>query len=50
MQDSVKAFLIALVTSVAVLFILGPIMLKVHGLHPATAQAPAPVYATPKTR
>jgi serine/threonine-protein kinase len=44
MQDSVKAFLIALVTSVAVLFVLGPLMLKVHGLHPATA-GPAPAAA-----
>jgi serine/threonine-protein kinase len=50
MQDSVKAFLIALVTSVAVLFILGPIMLKVHGLHPATATpATTPAQAQPAT-
>lgn len=45
MQDSVKAFLIALVTSVAVLFVLGPIMLKVHGLHPATNTPVAPTAA-----
>ena len=36
MQDTLKSFLIALVTSVAVLFILGPVMMKVQ-MPPETA-------------
>jgi serine/threonine-protein kinase len=38
MQDTFKSFLVALVTSVAVLFVLGPVMMKVHGLQPTAAQ------------
>lgn len=47
MQDTFKSFLIALVTSVAVLFVLGPVMMKVHGLDPrAPAAAPEPAATT----
>jgi serine/threonine-protein kinase len=42
MQDTFKSFLVALVTSVAVLFVLGPVMLKVHGLDRDAGSAPAP--------
>ncbi len=52
MQDTFKSFLVALVTSVAVLFVLGPVMMKVHGLGgpaagppPANAPAAAPAPA-----
>jgi serine/threonine-protein kinase len=39
MQDTLKSFLVALVTSVLVLFVLGPVMLKVHGFGPGLAPA-----------
>jgi beta-lactam-binding protein with PASTA domain len=48
-QDYLKTFLIALVTSVAVLFVLGPVMLRLQGPQGPRQQVEAPAGGAPET-